>query len=186
MINQKEAIHLGETLKGYVAHTTKGVGRITKHGTIKWLSPNYHGHYPTVNIKGKTRAVHKIMLGTFRRKPRGKCIAHHINRDTSDFRLSNLKWIAVNQPNSKRYTESEKENYRRFMEKIDRYMKNNPDKFKADSELYPMFRLRHEENWSYNALGRKFGLSNMQCHNIINGRQRRHLLKKWRKSREEG
>ena len=68
-------------------------GHITK-GTIK-TSHRLPYYRFKLGKKGKYVGVHYMVLASFVAKPEGECVCDHINRNTLDNRLENLRWVTV-------------------------------------------------------------------------------------------
>lgn len=88
------------TLSGRLVgkHPTLGV-LVREDGVVKqprgWskgCSLRKDGKYRNVLINGKWKAVHRLVAETFLPNPEKKPTVDHINRDTTDNRLCNLRW----------------------------------------------------------------------------------------------
>ena len=99
------------TLSGKLAgkHLTLGV-LVREDGLIKrprfgggkctvfvWRKGSYRGKYLRVAIHGKDYSVHRLVAETFIPKPEGKTAVDHINRDPSDNRRENLRWVTASE-----------------------------------------------------------------------------------------
>lgn len=71
-------------------------GRCYSHKTNKFLTPKMSVKYPTYNLtidgKKKNMMIHRMVAETFLVKVDGKNIVNHIDGDTHNFHVSNLKW----------------------------------------------------------------------------------------------
>ena len=76
----------------------------TKYSKAHWTfgSRNSEG-YMNVQINGKQYGVHRLVAGAFTPNPGNKPFIDHINRNTSDNRVENLRWAteAENQRNTR-------------------------------------------------------------------------------------
>lgn len=97
----------GEVLKRYCKD--RGIRERKDYYEIVIPSITQDG-YPIVGIPGKRamKLVHRIVAETFIEKPEGygKVEVDHINRDKSDNRVENLRWVThtVNQANRSKFT----------------------------------------------------------------------------------
>lgn len=142
------------TLKGLLIDSTGLVyipasGNNKGHWTIGSISGN---KYKQICYKKKHYSVHRLVAETFIPNPDNKPFIDHINRDRSDNRVENLRWVTAqeNQNNTKRNrTEgkrlkdftSEKEYYRDRAH--DRY-NNEPGYKEYHREYLKKWRLSHK------------------------------------------
>lgn len=76
-----------------------GFVRSIKNGRIRQLKVRYekrkNGYVRTfVQIEGKTRNIGRLVLMAFSREPLDNEECDHINRDGSDNRIENLRWVS--------------------------------------------------------------------------------------------
>lgn len=79
---------------GLVKRPKFGGGKCT---IFIWRKGSYRGKYLRVAIKGKGYSVHRLVAETFIPRPDGKTAVDHINRDTSDNRIENLRWATASE-----------------------------------------------------------------------------------------
>lgn len=86
-------------------------------GKVRTLKPRIKEYsvdafgYPVVslcrNSITKTKSVHRLLANAFIQNPEGKPYIDHINRNTADYRIENLRWVTqkenINNPNSVEY-----------------------------------------------------------------------------------
>jgi hypothetical protein len=62
----------------------------------RYLSENISGMYPTISMKSRTVRKHIVIMSQFKphEPSEEKLEIDHINRDRSDYHLSNLRWIS--------------------------------------------------------------------------------------------
>lgn len=65
---------------------------LCKTGWKTGCSLRSDGKYRNIKIQGKWRAVHRLVAETFIPNPDGKPTVDHIDRDTTNNSLSNLRW----------------------------------------------------------------------------------------------
>lgn len=65
---------------------------LCKTGWKAGYSLRSDGKYRNIKIQGKWRAVHRLVSETFIPNPDGKPTVDHIDRDTTNNSLSNLRW----------------------------------------------------------------------------------------------
>jgi len=74
-------------------------GRVKRHGKLTNLGKDKDG-YQRITIKGKSYRLHRIILNAFEPCPGDEYVIDHINNIHDDNRISNLRWVTVQQ-NSK-------------------------------------------------------------------------------------
>jgi HNH endonuclease/NUMOD4 motif len=86
------------------------------------LKPGFtHDGYPTVNIGGRTKYVHRLVAEAFLDNPQGKRVVNHKNGDRADSRLSNLEWATHSENNTDAYARG------RTLPRADRVIGVSPD-----------------------------------------------------------
>lgn len=79
---------------GLVKRPKFGGGKCT---TLVWRKGSYRGKYLRVSINGKGHSVHRLVAETFIPRHDGKTVVDHINRDTSNNRRENLRWVTASE-----------------------------------------------------------------------------------------
>lgn len=74
-------------------------GRVKRRGKLTQLGKDKDG-YQRITIKGKSYRLHRIILNAFVPCPGDEYVIDHINNIHDDNRISNLRWVTV-QENSK-------------------------------------------------------------------------------------
>lgn len=74
-------------------------GRVKRHGKLSNLKCDKEG-YQRITLKGKSYRLHRIILNAFEPCPGDEYVIDHINNIHNDNRISNLRWVTVQQ-NSK-------------------------------------------------------------------------------------
>lgn len=70
-------------------------GEVYSHKTKKFLKKgNDTYNYETISLEGTNRKVHRIMAETFLPNPDNLPQVDHLNRNRSDNRIENLKWVS--------------------------------------------------------------------------------------------
>lgn len=161
------ARHQGSDLEGYVACPTGRVGRLLEDGSVVWLSSDTTSEtqpYPIINCAGKTRTLHSVVGETFLGdRPEGYDIMH-LNHDTTDCRVENLAYATTRQ----NMQESLKDG------RLDgRYRKPI-----GDERALEIFSMR-ERKVPMHKIAATLGISITTCHNILHGKMRPHLRRKW-------
>ena len=91
----------GEVLKRYPRSCRYG-GRRSYYEVVN-VKPNASGYLQVnVPVRGTTTLVHRLVAETFLSNPNGYTEIDHLNRDKSDNRVENLRWVthAENMRNS--------------------------------------------------------------------------------------
>ena len=74
-------------------------GRVKRRGKLTNLGKDKDG-YQRITLKGKSYRLHRIILGAFEPCPGDDYVIDHINNIHDDNRISNLRWVTV-QENTK-------------------------------------------------------------------------------------
>jgi len=74
-------------------------GRVKRRGKLTNLGRDKDG-YQRITLKGKSYRLHRIILNAFEKCPGDEYVIDHINNIHDDNRISNLRWVTVQQ-NSK-------------------------------------------------------------------------------------
>lgn len=107
-IEVKEKVHEASGL------TVRTTGEVyipeTPHHKAHWTfgCTNKQG-YKVLQYKGKQYKVHRLVAETFLDRVEGKDFVDHINRDKTDNRLENLRWVSCTENNLNR-SQSDVEN----------------------------------------------------------------------------
>ena len=114
-------------------------GQVINIKTWHELKPSDNGRgYKTIEIENKPYRIHRLVAMLFIPNPENKPLVDHINRDRSDNRASNLRWVTYREnnlnrkdsyPEGKRYGECDKREYWRISAK--KYREKNKEKFHA-------------------------------------------------------
>lgn len=139
------------------------LGRIrsTRTGRIWQPRPNRKG-YLWLRLRlndgqRASRAVHRLVLETFKPSHLAEQVTDHINGDKTDNRLINLEWVTVS------------ENNRRAASRGAYRGEQNGRAKLSEQDVRTLRSLRWQTGQSYSALARLFNISNSQAKRIING-----------------